>query len=132
MELEETEVACMRTGIEATEDHRGDARTNALETARRKLDHGCIACAEGYLQLAARHGATRRDFVLFGLEAVAATALAGGAMAATNLARPTKAEALGFCFPEDAICRFGFWEVPVVCCFIICAIDFFEWTGHPC
>jgi hypothetical protein len=39
-----------------------EIRTRALTFAVQKHDEGCLNCAEGYIRLAAEHGATERDF----------------------------------------------------------------------
>lgn len=44
-----------------------EIRTQALHFAAKKLDEGCVRCAEGYMRLARQHGATEHDFARAGI-----------------------------------------------------------------
>lgn len=102
-----------------------DIRDSALGIAKSKLDQGCRACAEAYGQLAAEHGATRRQFISAGLGMLAAAALAGGLLLATGAERPKEADAY-WCFADDPFCWNHWIYYVIVCC------EFFPGLGVAC
>jgi hypothetical protein len=102
-----------------------EIRQTALDVARRKLDQGCPGCAEAYAGVAARYGATRRQFIKAGVGALASVALAGGLLVATGVEKPKEADAY-WCFADDPFCWNHWIYYVIVCC------EYFPGLGIAC
>src|SRR5579864_7695886 len=87
-----------------------EVRQSAVDMAKKKLDAGCTVCAKGYIQLAAKNGATRLDFIKVGLGTFAAAVLASSGFGIFGLldAKPAKADDY-WCIPLDGYCDGGDW-----------------------
>jgi hypothetical protein len=110
------------------------ARENALRKAAERQREGCQACAEGYARLALRNGASRRDFLRYGLGGLAALVVGTGA----GLAHSVPAEA-DWCY-YNWFC-WGTWHVIQTCCsqywgglfwITICEVESINDTGWRC
>lgn len=111
-------------------------REDALRQAQRRLEGGCQGCATSYAALAAQHGATRRDFMRYGLGGLAVTALTVASVGVL----PKQAEALSCYYTWDcwglSIEHFATWVIIQTCCEpsfwgTLCwenSIDFTNWT----
>lgn len=110
---------------------------DALKMARIKQQQGCRGCAEQYAAVAARHGATRRDFLKAGVGGLAALALAGAAGLTINI-KPAEAYYY-WCYAGDWVCACdGLVYAPIICCEAFpngggfCYVSWYEWVGLYC